>query len=321
VYALNAAGNLLTYQGASWAQSAVGAGLGRYAISEVPGSSAPEYFEKDNQGNVYYYYINSNNQLIEMGGTVAISAIAISAVAETAATNSYPSVFVLNSAGNVYDLEYNPATGSWIPICDSHGDPVATGVTAISAVPAATTTNNYPSVFVLNGIGNVYDIAFTPGSSWGWGGICDAHGDPTATGVMVISAAPAATTTNNYPSVFVLNGIGNVYDIAFTPGSSWGWGGIGDAHGDPVAVGVTAISAVAASSATNNYPSVFVFVEGAFTELAYNPALPGWQGSVSNNETSFTAISPISSNLVLTVSAIGVIEYYEFNGSSWIVYL
>jgi hypothetical protein len=44
---------------------------------------------------------------------VGLAIVAIAGIAESTATDGYASVFVINSAGNVYDLVYNTSTNAW----------------------------------------------------------------------------------------------------------------------------------------------------------------------------------------------------------------
>ncbi len=289
------------------------------AIYAMPGSDLHDITTGSNQYGIPagpgYDMVTGVGTPDAPGVIASLSEVGVSPSADMVSAvpgSPVPSYFVKDSSGNVY---YYTVSANSSGLLAEFGGLVASGAISISAAPAASTTNDEPSVFVLNGANDVYEIEYNP-SSGTWGGL----GGLIAVGVDAISAAPAVSATNNYPSVFVLNGAKDVYAFVYVP-SSGTWGSLGGL----IAVGVNAISPAPATPATNNYPSVFV-LNGAqdVYELVYNPSSGTWGGLGGLIADGVDAISaaPASSNNYPSVAVLnGAGNVYDFaynaNTGSW----
>ncbi len=318
LFALDAGGTVYGYTGSNWGQSEAASGQGYVAISQVPGSSSPAYFERQSNGDVYFYE-ESGGQMVVFGGLVDSSATAISSVPASSSTNGYPAVFVLNSTGDVYEFVYSSSTG-WA----SFGGLVGTTVTSISAVAATSATNNYPSVFVVNGAGCVFPIMYYATLSppiWGGYGVYTDAGIDSGFSVTSISGV-AATASGDFPSVFTLDWNGNVFYWTYSSGSFNKFGL------NVVDVSVIAISASPASTGTGSEPSVFVINgQGNLYDIAYDSYTEYWGGIASVTSSNFIAISaspPANSSsypLVFALTASGYVDDYHYNTTTTMVLL
>ncbi len=126
---------------------------------------------------------------------------------------------------------------------------------------------------------------------------------------------PAASSTNNYPSVFALNSAGNVYEIALTAAGSWS--GIGSG---PVGQSVTGVSGVTATSSTGGYPSVFVINSaGNVYDLVYNTSTNAWGAVGGVIDSDIMAIAPVSNTWLVALDASRNVHYFEYSNGSWVL--